>query len=618
MNTPVEPRAWLWALDLPIAALRGCPILTAGIVVLLPVLVVGAGVYLGFRNRLPGNLWLGATFLFVAWLLHDRLFLLADSRLWIATTHSFGGRVPLPLYHSWLGSKVMGIVGGIGGDSVSPAILLGLLAVACGGITALALWWGSRNWPLGSRGRIGPVLVLALVFGQPLSFIFYGHVEIYSLFAAVMALFLASLGRDFARREPGVLTVFLFLLMVLTHFVGALVFVPVLIMSWSRWRQTTRIVVPYLFLLVMVLGTAFLIPSLRQYTLLSRGWSSGEMVVYEADVMNGWLLLAIPALVLSFVLRKSILGDPYARFLGLTALTFSLLPFLAVFELGMYRDLDLLTPAFVAFTFLVAYAVARTESVSRRLLAGWMGAGAVLLASILSLSICGAGADTMEKHLVRATMTPEGRSYGFEALAFHYLDTDRLPEAESAMGNAIAIMPGNRRLWGPMGEIQLVRGDTANAVTSLGRSMDSPRAPKTAPLLAELLVQTGKPHEAIRILEPRRHELMLDSQAAAALAVAYYRVGLPESTVTVGRERLARDPRDDVAHFNVASGLASLGDFQGAQAALRSAITLDPNRVDYHRALVHVLLRLPDGEARAKEYLGGLDPSLGQVVLKGL
>ena len=76
-----------------------------------------------------------------------------------------------------------------------------------------------------------------------------------------------------------------------------------------------------------------------------------------------------------------------------------------------------------------------------------------------------------------------------------------------------------------MGEFQLARGDTANAIESLTKSMTTPRAPKTAPLLGELLIRTGQPERAIEILEPRRAMLITDAQAAAALAVAYFRVG---------------------------------------------------------------------------------------------
>jgi len=176
-------------------------------------------------------------------------------------------------------------------------------------------------------------------------------------------------------------------------------------------------------------------------------------------------------------------------------------------------------------------------------------------------------------------MEPGARWIGTEILAFHHFGRDELEDAERVMRKAIAQRPANDRLYGPLGEMQLAKGDTASAIVSLTRSMSSWRAPRSASLLAELLTLTGEPETAIEVLRPFRALVIGDSRAAAALAVAYYRAGYPDSMVAATRERLAVDPADHLAHFNAASGWARLGNLEAAIEELNHAVRLDPERL---------------------------------------
>jgi Flp pilus assembly protein TadD len=612
VENPVDLAISWWALGILLEAFRGCAGTSSLVTFALVLLTAGAGSAFAFRGRSWTAFGMGSlVFLGVAWLLHDRLYLLGDSRLWVHHAQVFGTEVPP--YRAPLGATLMGLVGSVGSN---PTLMLSLLSVVCGSLTAAALAWGTWRRTENGQESPGAWLLLALCFGQPLSLIFYGHIETYALLAVALGLFLASVGLDVRDSRVSPRSVLLLLILVLTHLVGVLILIPLL--TVFGFRRPRGGITVYPVLLVILAGAVLVVPALRGHSIVGQGWSAKEILVYLGDVLNGWFLLLLPAGVLFFVLGKPRINDPYGRFLGYATLTFALLPLLRIFELGIYRDLDLFAPAFVTVTFLMIHLLVRGPAPSRSRLLAVLGTGAILLAPWITLSISDAGNETMAKQLRRGAMTTAGRSYGYETLAFSAWDADDLESAESMMRSAIAVTPGNRRQYGPLGEIQLARGDTTSAIASLEESMSTPRAPRTAPLLGELYTRTGRFRDAIEVLEPHREEMVRKSCSASTLAVAYYWLDLPESTVAVGRQRLTVEPGDDVAHFNVASGLTKMGDYKKAIQSLRNAASIDPTRIDYHLALVRVMLQLPDGEAEAENYLRGLESGLRNVVLREL
>lgn len=550
----------------------------------------------------------------LAWIFRDRLLLLSDSRLWIHTAEAFGSRVPH--YRAPLGSTLLG-----GAGTLGPArVTLPLVALAGGVLTAGAMAWGVRR-PRGAvtapgapaRSRTPSALfVLVLCFAQPLSFVFYGHVETYPLLAAALAFFLGALARDLPR-PPSPITLLAFVLLGATHVLGLLAAGPILAAGFSGRRRPGRVLLLFAgFLIALGVGVAA-VPAFREHSPALSGWSAGTLAAYAVSVGNGWLLLSVPVF-LAWPARRRLAADPMGRILALAAATYLVLPLVARFDLGIYRDLDLLTPAFVCLTFLAVWGIALDGPgrMRRRL---WTLAPSVLvLAALVTLTRCPQGEAVMQRRLERGAMTEGARSYGYEVLAYARLDAGDPAGAETMVRRSIAVTPGNRRLYGPLGEMQLAQGDTAAAIASLEQSMSSPRAPLTAPLLGELLTRTGDPAGAIRLLAARRTEVLRSSRGAAALAVAYFQVGLPESTVAVATDRLRLTTRDPLAHFNAASGLAALGRYPEAARALRAALALDPGNVLYHRSLIRVLRLLPDGDAQIQAYLRSLPPALAREV----
>jgi thioredoxin-like negative regulator of GroEL len=593
----------LWSLGLLKSAVLECTAIFLAAVLglgslLLLVRLFGRTTRAGWVLAAFSGLWILA-----AWLLRDQLYLVADSMVNFQTVELSGDiliaeRAPLATGLLELGARIFS-------PWASPSVLYAWVSVLSGWATGLLIWrWASRE----GESRLDPAVFLALVFAQPMSFVFYGHVETYPLYLVAFTAVLALLKRDLARGRIGPVFVIFVVALCFMHYVTVLLLLPVVAWLGAKRLGEERLVFLYLGLLVSGLAVLFAVPTLREYTLAARDWSSRELADYLWDVLNGWIILFVPLGFLIYRFRRAVFRDDLGRVLGLIVLTYSLFPLVTMFDLGVYRDLDLLSPAFVTLCFLVALGIAR-EGVDGSVF--WaFGVGIVLLAAIQVHNICPAGAREMEKHLNRGAMEEEARWIGTEVLSYHYRREGNLGEAARLMERAIADRPENLRLYGPLGEIQLALGDTATAISSLTKAMNSWRALRTAPLLGELLARTGQPERAIEILSPLRGDLLADTRASAALAVAFFRAGLPESTLVVAEDRLAVDPSDHIAHFNAASAWASMGYFEEAAGEMERAIAVDPKNLGYHQRLVQVLLRMPDGLTRAQTYLDQLPPAL--------
>lgn len=601
----------LWSLDLLVSAVQKCTAVFLAAAFGLWLLLALA--FLLYRSPRTGLALFGYGSLCVigAWLLRDRLYLVADSMVYYQSVEVTGNvligqRAPLA-------STLLEFLAGILRPWGRPSTLFAVVSVLSGWLVGLFIW---RTMSRGGKRGLGAAVALALVFLQPMSFIFYGHVETYPLLMAVFALTLVVTRRDLDRGKLSPSTLLLLVFLGFMHFMMLLLLLPLGAWFWSRrFPRRGGMLGAYVGMLFVATAVLLAVPPLRVYTLIDRTWTAPDFADYLWDVLNGWFLLFFPLGLLAWWYRRTVLETDFGKILGLTVVSYALFPLLGMFALGMYRDLDLLSPAFVALCFFVALGMAETGLRPR--VYGALAAGVVLLAAFQVHQICPAGAVELEKQLDRGAMDSLARGIGTEMLSFHYERHGDLESAERVMRKAIANQPGNMRLYGPLGDIQLARGDTTGAIESLTRSMSSWRAVRTAPVLGELLTETGEPERAIEILRPMRAELIKSSAAAAALAVAYFRAGFPDSMLAVTRERLAVDPLDHVAHFNAASGWAVQGEYEAALAELEKAVTLDPDNVIYHRRIVQVLLRMPAGDQRARAYLEGLPPALRASVMSG-
>lgn len=601
MNALAVATPSAWSLRLLPDAWLGCPMETA---VVTAALVAGAWLAGRLAPRGAGWFLLGAVLAAAgAWFLQDALRLLGDSRIWVHASAVYGADAPG--YRAPLTARVLGSLGALA--PTAPAVPLTAWSVVMGVATAGVLAGGFRDRPGWT-----PFWAVAWVFLQPMSWIFWGHIETYSTLALVLAALLVALRADFARGRPGPASAVLLAVLCFTHLLGGLVIAPLVAVLGSRSIRSA--LMRWVGLLALVAVAAVAVPALRAHTLLGTGWSMREWATYLLDILGGWILVLVPVVWLHPFRFDRPAQDRFGFFLQLAGFTFLLLPLGAVFELGVYRDLDLFAPAFVCWT---VWAIHRGLATEAR--TAWrigLPAGAVFLAALITVNRCPAGFEVYERQLENQAMTVSARAYGYEVLAYARSEEGDPAGALTAMSTAIEVTPGNHRLYGPLGEMQLAAGDTTAAIASLERALSTPRAARTRPFLAELLTRTGRPGDAVALLESHREESLADDRAAAALAVAYFRLGRPDSTLAVADARLRR-AEDPVAHANRASALVRLGDYDAAETAMRAAIAGDPDNTGYHVRLLTLFRRHPDGERRIREHLAALPPAVRRAVMEG-
>lgn len=562
-------------------------------------------------GRPPGSAWrfglAVAAAMTGAWMLRDRLYLVSDQLFWLHSVESMGA--DLPVFRAPLGAKTLAWISTLSG--IDAAVALPLVSILCGGFLA---WMLRRLLLAEGRAVSGAVWIpVALAFLQPPSFVFYGHIETYPLFAALLALFFVMADRDFAAGRLRFATLFVFSLMAATHLLGILVAVA-FAAWWAVGRVRRRwIAVAALAAVALVVAIA----PLREHTNAFRPWTPAALLSYAAGLGGTYALLFVPAGVpLAAALRGGGRGGPggFTGFAGIVFALFASLPVVAHFELGLYRDLDLMTPAFTALAFFTA-GVLRDRPPGR-----WsrvLLAGPILLAPLLVLGTCApAGERAFARALDDPALLPRHRSFGYELLAFRLREGGRPAEAVGAMETAVALQPGNLRLRGTLGEAQLAAGDTAAGAANLRRALDSTLWPRAAAELAELYVRRGEPERTVDLLEGRSG-VYADSRLAAALCVAYTRVGMPESTLAVAARRGAVDPGDATAHFNRGSALFRLGRDEEAMRWLETAIAVSPDRVEFHRAYLAVLRVQPGGAERVDRYLHALPAFLRERLTGG-
>ncbi len=606
------PAGPLWILSLVGTAAGSCPALYLRSLLTVGLLALAAFAAARRGTRAGALLWIvGGAFAAAAWWLRDRNLLLGDSRVWIQNADFLRGH--LPGYRSPLAAVVLGWVARPASGTGAVAAALAMVSVASGWLTAVLLA-GALRREAPDRSAGAAALALVLVFAAPVSFVFYGHVEVYPLFAAVFAAFLASLLRDFARGRTGVGTAALLAAACLVHVAGLLAAVPLAAWALSP-RRGRRMAAVWAGLMAAGWGATALLPPLRAHSLAAHWEELHPPGDYLWDVAGDWLLVLIPAGLVALAARRRALDDAPGRILGLTTAGFLLFPLIGRFELGGYRDLDLMTPALVSAAFFAGRAAVRSGFAFRPALLAAIAPGPILLGGLLTLTLCPAGAKFLAAQNARGSVTGPARSYGWEILAYYHRERGEAAAGEADVRKALEATPGNHRLWGTLGDFQLARGDTSGAVSSLARSMDSPRAGRTAGELGELLTASGRAGEAVSILEAHRAATLSTGRGAAALAVAWFRLDRPESTLAVARARLRLDPGDDVAHFNAAAALSALRLPGAALAELREAARLDPGALRYHRQILALLLSGPDGRARAGDYLRSLPPALRDSVL---
>ena len=565
----------VWAIGIVIAATRDATqfvYVWGGLGALLVVSLAA----LKYRHK-----WLDIVLLLLAAALlfafRDVNHLLGDSRLWISEVARTNWSAPS--LHSPGYGFLVGIVAELFGGQAAGVMFLSLVSVLCG--LGVVLILGAS---LGVDSAGIPIALIALIC-QPLGFIFFGHVEPYAVAALFTAIVLVRARRDVA---DGGLSPALWGLVAIASFVhySALLVVPAFL-SWHLSKRSGRSLALIYAVTMILLFVCFLFfPVLKALTPFGNGLDGSSWADYLVDILNIWALSLLPGFVLFFRVRREALANGFGSVLSLIVITYALLPVLVYFELGGLRDLDLMANLGVAWSLLLASGYIRSERPHRGGLAISGALGTLALAGIVVINTgTGSAVEVLKVQLSREAMSPSAKAYGYEILAGYEEDRANLAAAKGNLHSAIETIPGNLRVYGALGEIELKMGDTTGAIKSLQMAMKSARAVRTAPLLGELLVRTNQMEDALDVLLSMGDALYDDSRASAALCVAYYRLGMPDSSLVIARRRLSRNSMDPVAHMNVAAALTRLGETEEALNHLRTAVAIDPENKSYQMRL---------------------------------
>jgi len=515
----------------------------------------------------PRTAWLYAAIVVAcAWVFRDRYGVLGDSRLVVGSVQAYGTGVHV--YRAPLAMKALGAVGELGRGWLQVGTSLALVSVACGLVTAgLVRLAGASRIPLGAA--------LAATFLAPLGFVYWGHVETYPLFSAALAGVLALLSRDYAvgrLRPPAVGAM---ALLCLVHYAGALV--PLAVLLAPPPGVAAR-VPRFLRFALGAAGAAAALVLTWPHTLLGFPAADAPRVPYLAEALEGACLTLLP---LGLAIPGAARRDPFLRFTLLVFAGFAALPFLFRFDRGVYGDLDLLAPAAVPLSVL---ALQGTRGRGRRLLVLLL-AGIPWTAAVLTAGRTGFGLDHVQRYTARASLGPDARANGYEIVAFARAERGEFADGIACLEEALRVTPGNHRLWGGLGDLQLAAGDTAAAVESLLRSLDSPRRPRTVEVLVPVLAQYGEVEAAAAVAESYPDDVARSGPASAAACVAGITLGRLQEAEAWARARLAVDPGDDLAWFNLAAALVRQGRTDDARAAVEQAVRIAPDDPRYREAL---------------------------------
>jgi Flp pilus assembly protein TadD len=205
-------------------------------------------------------------------------------------------------------------------------------------------------------------------------------------------------------------------------------------------------------------------------------------------------------------------------------------------------------------------------------------------------------------------------------------DERQMLEAEGAMAGAVGMDPEDGRLWAWLGMVRAARyratGDTTLALAA-GRAYREavgrvPRSPAVYVNLANLLVETGRGADAVRVCEegvsrnPRSVELL------TALGRAHQVRGEGEEAARAFRRALALGPASGAAHQALGRIAFERGDFEGAAEAYRAAAALEPGSAARQSDLGSALFKAGRYEEAGRAFREALRIDPGNTYAQGV
>jgi choline-sulfatase len=172
------------------------------------------------------------------------------------------------------------------------------------------------------------------------------------------------------------------------------------------------------------------------------------------------------------------------------------------------------------------------------------------------------------------------------SLAAVFIAEKRLPEAEKAYKNVLAVSPDQVEALRGLGDLALIRGDNEEAARRYGRILEIDNAdPGALARLGVVRARTGRVEEAAALLRQAVEREPRNAESLLYLAGALTASGKLNEALPYFERSLAADPRSTMALNGLGLTRLQLGDQAGAAEAFRRSLKLDGNQPDVAEAL---------------------------------
>jgi Flp pilus assembly protein TadD len=476
-------------------------------------------------------------------------------------------------------------------------------------LCAVALSRSMSSEPAPSRP---PTLPWVLLFCQPLSFVFYGHAETYPVMAAILGWSLVPIFRTLRQGTRNLTSLIIVLLLPLVHFKLLVLLPAYLLVRFVTKRFWVKALGVHAALAAILVLCALALDALRRFTIFSGKMPAERYLPYLLSLGNAAILLLVPAGIILWPARTSLVRTSVGRFCLLSCASLLGLFTIITMDLGPYSDADLLTSPFIILSFAIGASVPYIPNPRRRVLIVLLAASPPLVAW-LTLTRCPAGEAVFLRQVRTRTLIDSGKIYEYEVLGLYQERQGRTGEALHTWSEALRNHPGSRSLLSSVARLQLATGDTVAAIRSLERAAEKPDGYRLLGRLSELYTRRGDPAGAIALLERHRDYVETDATALASLAVAYFRRGAYDSTIALSDRWLQTHPEDPIALNNLAAGLIATGCIDQGLSVLMRAAQLYPGDVALQTRIVVVLLQT-GRQAMALQYVESIPGDIADSV----
>ncbi len=173
------------------------------------------------------------------------------------------------------------------------------------------------------------------------------------------------------------------------------------------------------------------------------------------------------------------------------------------------------------------------------------------------------------------------KAMGYWGIASKLAGQGRWAEAAGSLRQAVELAPNNAAIWSDLGAAEQYCGELGAAAAAYERSLSlEPGNANTLANYGFLLVQLGRPGEAVGLLKPAMKSGAATALIWTAAGHAYRAVGDEASAVGAFREAAALAPNDIEARFNLAVALRAASRLSEAMAVTPEVLASDPSHAE--------------------------------------